>query len=79
MPKASVTLNDFIAKRLRDARADAGLSQTKAAELLHCDRSTLAKKESGDRPVYASELIEFSKLYRQPVDYFLPREGAITV
>ena len=63
-------IKDFIAEKLRDARIDAGLSQKRAAELLHIHPSTLGKKESGDRPVYAAELILFAELYQQPVDYF---------
>ncbi len=64
-------LKNNIAERLREARIRADISQSEAARLLHCHRSTLAKKEKGDRAVYASELIDFSKLYRQPVAYFL--------
>lgn len=66
-----------IGERLREARIKADISQSEAAKLLHCHRSTLAKKESGDRPVYASELIAFAKLYRVPVEYFIRREGAL--
>lgn len=60
-----------IGNRLKTAREQAGLTQEQAAALSNCDRSTLAKKESGDRAVYASELAEFASLYGQPVTYFI--------
>lgn len=60
-----------IGERLRQARVDTGLTQREAAKYLHCDHSTLAKKETGDRPVYASELAQFANLYGQSVTYFV--------
>lgn len=67
--------NKRIGERLRMARLDTGISQQEAANMLHCHRSTLAKKEAGLRPVYASELILFADLYKQPVTYFLDAVG----
>ncbi len=60
-----------IPERLREARVKADLTQTEAAKLLYIHPSTLAKKERGSRSIYASELMDFAKLYRQPVAYFL--------
>lgn len=67
---------NYIGERLKEARIKADISQTEAAKLLNIHRSTLARKESGDRPVYASELAGFSRLYRQSVTYFVCSEGA---
>lgn len=60
-----------IGNRLKAAREEAGLTQQQAAVLTNCDRSTLAKKENGDRAVYASELVQFASLYGRSVTYFI--------
>jgi transcriptional regulator with XRE-family HTH domain len=53
----------LIAKRLKEARNLAGLSQTKAAEFLKMHRPTVTEIEAGNRRVTAEELPRFAELY----------------
>lgn len=59
-------------QRLREARAEAGLSQRAVAEELKRVPSFVAKCENGERRVDVIELLEFAKVYRKPISYFLP-------
>ena len=52
-----------IAKRLRTAREDAGLSQGQVARLLDMHRPTISEIEAGRRKVTAVELATFAKTY----------------
>lgn len=54
---------DKIAKRLKEARVQAGLSQEQAAKLLSVQRPTISEIEAGRRKVSAEEVIQFSELY----------------
>jgi transcriptional regulator with XRE-family HTH domain len=56
--------------RLNSAREQAGLTQVEVSKLLDKPQSFVAKCENGDRKVDAIELLQFSKLYQVPVDYF---------
>jgi len=62
MPDAPESSNQ-LAKRLRAAREQAGLSQGQTAKLLGLHRPTISEIEAGRRRVTAAELAEFSKLY----------------
>lgn len=53
----------LIARRLKEARNLAGLSQTKAAEFLKMHRPTITEIEAGNRRVTAAELPRFAELY----------------
>jgi transcriptional regulator with XRE-family HTH domain len=55
-------VND-LAKRLRAAREQAGLSQGQVAKLLDLHRPTISEIEAGRRKVSAEELTEFAKTY----------------
>jgi len=56
---------------LRQARKEAGLTQTEVAEKLGRPQSFVAKCESGERRIDIVELSEFANLYRKPLGYFL--------
>lgn len=59
--------------RLRAAREAAGLRQEQVARSLGKPQSFVSKCESGERRVDFIELLEFSKLYRKPLEFFVPR------
>jgi transcriptional regulator with XRE-family HTH domain len=58
------------ARRLREAREDAGLSQAQAARRLGRGQSYVSKSESGERRVDVIELQAFAKLYGVPLSFF---------
>lgn len=58
-------------ERLRQARKDKGLTQIDVAKLLGKHQSYVAKCESGERRVDIIELVEFARLYKKPLDYFV--------
>lgn len=56
-------------RKLKQARVNAGLTQGDVGKSIHCTQSALSKKEKGDRPIYAWELLDLCKLYGvSPVD-----------
>jgi len=61
----------LLLKRLRQARLDAGLTQSQVANRLGRRQSYVSKCESGERRVDAVELLRFAKAYRKPLFYFL--------
>lgn len=52
-----------IAKRLRAAREQCGLSQGQVAEMMGLQRPSVSEVEAGRRGVSAEELARFSKIY----------------
>lgn len=61
----------LLAKRLREARVASGLSQSEAAEKLKKPQSFVSRCESGTRRIDVFELIEFARLYRKSLAFFL--------
>lgn len=59
---------------LRRARVDAGLTQVQVAVALGRPQSYVAKCEAGERRIDVVELEQFARIYRRPIQYFLPRE-----
>jgi transcriptional regulator with XRE-family HTH domain len=57
--------------RLRQARADAGLTQNEVARRLSRPQSFMSKCESGERRVDFVELQEIAKIYRKAISYFI--------
>lgn len=57
-------------KRLRKARHDAGLSQTKVAKMLKKPQTYVSKCELGERRVDITEVKLFAKIYKKPISYF---------
>lgn len=60
-------------RRLRQARADAGLSQTAVAKALRRPQTYVSKAEIGERRLDVLEVQEFAKLYHKPFTYFFPK------
>lgn len=60
-----------IAKRLRNAREAAGVSQGQVARLLGMHRPTISEIEAGNRRVSAEELKTFAETYDVTVSWLL--------
>ena len=59
-------------KRLRMARREADLTQVEVARKLGRNQSWVSKKESGERRLDPVELCEFAKIYKLPIQAFMP-------
>jgi transcriptional regulator with XRE-family HTH domain len=57
-------------KRLKQAREEAGLTQTAAGKQLKLPASFVSKCERGDRRVDAVEFFDFARIYGKPLDFF---------
>lgn len=57
--------------RLRDARLEAGLTQTEVAQKLNQPQSYVSRCESGERRVDVVELTDFAMIYKKPLTYFV--------
>ena len=79
---SAVELNDIddqrtlLARRLREAREHAGMSQEQVAFVLAMSRPTVGNMETGVRKVEAVELHLLSTLYGRTVDFLLGRDEA---
>ena len=62
---------EALVERLREARAEAGLTQEAVAEVFGRPQSFLSKIESGERRIDPVELCHLADLYKKPVDWFL--------
>jgi transcriptional regulator with XRE-family HTH domain len=58
-------------ERLRQARRDAGLTQSDVARDLRRPQSFVSKCESGERRVDVVELQQFARLYERPLTFFV--------
>ena len=58
-------------EKLRGARRDAGLTQVQVARKLGRPQSFVSKCESGERRVDVVELLDFARLYRKPLAFFV--------
>ncbi|MBC7362517.1 MAG: helix-turn-helix domain-containing protein [Candidatus Aminicenantes bacterium] len=65
----TITQED-LARRLRQARESAGLSQEKVASALHLSRPAIAQIEAGKRKVSSIELVTLARLYGRPLQSF---------
>ena len=61
----------YLVKRLRQARREAGLDQTKVAKLLGVSQSYVSKAEAGQRRIDIIQLKEFAKVYKKETDFFI--------
>lgn len=59
-----------IAKRIRDARKEAGLTQTELGSILFIDQSHLSYIEKGKVSVNCERLVEFANALNKPILYF---------
>lgn len=69
---------ELIAKRLRAAREQAGLSQGQIAAKLGMKRPTISEIEAGRRRVSAEEIARFSNLYDVAVQWLVSGEANAT-
>jgi transcriptional regulator with XRE-family HTH domain len=58
--------------RLKQARAEAALTQVEVANRINRPQSFVSKIESGERRVDVLELSELATIYRKSLDFFLP-------
>lgn len=58
-------------QRLREARRRAGLTQDEAGRALGTSQQFINRCEAGDRRVDVLELLDFARLYRTSVEWFL--------
>lgn len=59
-------------KRLKEARRNAGLTQVDVARLLGKTQAWVSKCELGERRIDPLDLHDFARVYRRPIDFFLP-------
>ena len=71
--KVSIYSKDHqaLVARIRKARADAGLDQKRAAQLLGTSQSNISKIESGQRRVNVLQLKELARVYKKRLSYFI--------
>lgn len=67
-----------LARRLRKAREDRGLTQQDAADALGLSRTAVTQIESGSRSVSTLELTRFAALLHRPVSDLTAEDGAAT-
>lgn len=60
-----------IARRIRDARTLAGLSQGQVAKMLDMHRPTISEIEAGNRRVSANEISRFAEIFDVSTSYLL--------
>ena len=53
----------IVAKRLRAARTNAGLSQGQVAKMMRMHRPTISQIEAGIRKISSTEISEFAEIY----------------
>ncbi|HTE46368.1 MAG TPA: helix-turn-helix transcriptional regulator [Gemmatimonadaceae bacterium] len=62
----------YLIRRIREAREEAGMTQIEVAVALHRPNSFVSKCELGERRVDPIDLRDFADLYGKPLDYFYP-------
>jgi transcriptional regulator with XRE-family HTH domain len=81
MTESEANLDDAtrLARRLRDAREFANLSQQFVSEQTGIPRTAISDIERGTRRVESLELKRLAELYRMPLSYFLgeDQEGGL--
>ena len=65
------SIKNAIAKRLRAAREQAGLSQGQIAKMLGFQRPTISEIEAGRRRVSGEELSQLAKIYDVSVSWLM--------
>ncbi|MFH1415076.1 MAG: helix-turn-helix transcriptional regulator [Elusimicrobiota bacterium] len=63
----------YIVNRLIEARKEAGLEQKAVAKMLNVYPTCLCKIEAGQRKVDIVDLMEFSKIYKKRLLYFVEK------
>lgn len=62
----------YLLRRLREARRQAGLTQVQVAKALARPQSFVTKCELGERRLDPVDLQRFARLYRKSLSFFLP-------
>ncbi len=62
----------YTVEQLKKAREEAGLEQARVAKTLGRTQSYVSKIESGQRRIDLVQLNYFAKIYKKPLDYFIP-------
>ena len=60
-------MSEFTAKKLKEARVRAGLSQDEAASLMKLNKRAISQIEAAQRNLSADELAQFSRIYNVDV------------
>lgn len=60
-------MSEFTAKKLKEARMKAKITQDEAAALMNVTRRVISEMEAGKRSVSAEELAQFSRIYKVDV------------
>lgn len=60
-------MSEFTAKKLKEARMEAEITQDEAAALMNVTRRAISEMEAGKRSVSAEELAQFSHIYKVDV------------
>ena len=64
-------MSEFTAKKLKEARMKAEITQDEAAALMNVTRRAISEMEAGKRSVSAEELVQFSRIYKVDVREWL--------
>ncbi|MCA9387365.1 helix-turn-helix transcriptional regulator [Candidatus Dojkabacteria bacterium] len=62
---------ESVVKKLKEVRLQLGMKQETVAEALGKYQSYVSKVESGDRRIDVIELLEFAKLYKKDIKFFI--------
>ena len=60
-------MSEFTAKKLKEARMKAEITQDEAAALMNVTRRAISEMEAGKRSISADELAQFSRIYNVDV------------
>ena len=60
-------MSEFTAKKLKEARMRAGLSQDESANLMKLNKRAISQIEAAQRNISADELAQFSRIYEVDV------------
>ncbi|MBR6402067.1 MAG: helix-turn-helix transcriptional regulator [Eubacterium sp.] len=60
-------MSEFTAKKIKEARVRAGITQDEAATLMKIKKTTISDIESAKRNISADELAQFSRIYNVDV------------
>jgi transcriptional regulator with XRE-family HTH domain len=63
--------HQYTIEQLKKARIETGLDQADVAKLLGRTQPHISKIEAGQRRLDITQLKEFAKLYKKPLDYFI--------
>ncbi|MCA9381349.1 helix-turn-helix transcriptional regulator [Candidatus Dojkabacteria bacterium] len=62
---------ESVVRKLKEARLQSGMKQEAVADALGKYQSYVSKVESGDRRIDVIELLEFARLYKKNIQFFL--------